>query len=322
MTADSAYGAPAGVLGGAGRHESHAQGAKGLINWSCPGPVTPEAISKVAASAAFPQASRALAANMLAVAAANRAFDNIFVDAGRYVGVMLAMHLHLAGELTMPRLKQIGERSGYLSAGRARDLVWLLQHLGFAAVESPALGSRAARICLTEPLMSAWKTHHAAALQAASLVEPGVLLVLSRFDEKAVSDAFAGLHAAGLLAATSATETPSPFERAFLHRHAGVHVTWMLIAESGEGFPPSTPLLVQRGAVARRFGVSPTHIRRMLEAAVAEGMGEVDAGGRFSLTEPARNYVSMLYAAQLAFLLAAAAATYARFAPPSERALD
>jgi hypothetical protein len=318
MTASGAERAQAGALEGAVPAERDPGDADGLISWSCAGSVTPEVFSKVAASPAFPQASRALAANMLVVAAADRALDNIFMDAGRYVGVMLAIHLHLAGELTLPRLKQLGERSGYLSAGRARDLLRLLQHLGFAAVQSPASGARAATIWLTDPLMNAWKAHHAAALQAASLVEPGVLLVLSRFEEKAVSDAFAGLHAGSLLAATGAADGPYPFERAFLHRHAGVHVSWMLIAESGEGFPPSTPILVQRGVVARRFGVSPTHIRRMLEAAVAEGMGEVDAGGRFSLTEPARSHVSMLYAAQLAFLLAAAAATYARFTPPSE----
>ena len=67
--------------------------------------IGPSAISRrigsssapVASHAAFPQAVRALASNMLALAERDHTLDGVFKDAGRYIAAMCAFHLHASG---------------------------------------------------------------------------------------------------------------------------------------------------------------------------------------------------------------------------------
>jgi hypothetical protein len=256
----------------------------------------------------FPEAARALAGRMLEAAERDRELADIFKDAGRYVAALWAVHLHLSGGLTLPRLKEVCDSSGLLSRGRARTLLQFLRHLGY--LDPASGGSGAARYVPTGPFLAAWTSHLRVALGAASLVEPAASLVLDRLHEPEVLESFARLHGGGLLQSARGKDQSAPYIRIFLHRLAGTQIVWILLSAGAETvFPPAEPVAVPVAATARRFGVSRIHVRRMLDDAAREGLVRLDPGGAVALTEPTGDYIRFLYAGQLVQLLAAAAGT-------------
>ena len=244
-----------------------------LARWSFDGAIPAEAYLHLIGDPNFPAAARALARNMLTAIQGDHALDAICKDAGRYLAAMWALHLHLSGGLTLPRLKAASEASGFLSSGRSRDMLRYLQHLRFIA--------------------------------------PAAHAVLARFDEPAVFEAFAHAHAESLFLASAGADQQHAYSRVFLHRHAGNQVAWTLLAAGDGEFPSSEPLAISYSATARRFGVSRTHVKRMLDDAAREGLlGPGGDGGGVVFTGEARGYVQFLYSAQLVHLLAAAARTF------------
>jgi hypothetical protein len=109
------------------------------------------------------------------------------------------------------------------------------------------------------------------------------------------------------------------FARVFLNRHAGTQIGWTLLVQRGDGaFPYSGPLEVCKAALARRFGVSLMHVKRLFAQAKREGLIRQDDEHQLFLTELARDQIRFLYAGQLVQLLMASARTLAAMAPPSE----
>jgi hypothetical protein len=131
----------------------------------------------------FPDASRALAAGMLALSASDHALGEIFKDAGRYVVAMCAFYLYADEGLTLPRLKAICSRSGLLSPGRARNLLQFLEHLRYVEPGARGRGGKATVYQPTPAFLAAWEQQLRVALEAARLVEPAVAGLLARLHE-------------------------------------------------------------------------------------------------------------------------------------------
>jgi hypothetical protein len=123
-----------------------------------------------------------------------------------------------------------------------------------------------------------------------------------------VFDAFARLQADGLRETSSGGyEMDTAYFRVFLHRHAGSQIIFLLLA-TNETFPPQGATPFSLAAASRRFGVSRIHIRRLLDAAEAEGLLRNDGEGNLTLEEAGRAEIEKSYRHQIAHLLAAAAA--------------
>ncbi len=289
-----------------------------LLRWDGGDVVLETAYAAMLANPLFDTAARALDRNMLDAPIGDQALDAIFKDAGRYVAAMWAICLHVSGGLTLPRLKRAGAESGFLSAGRARDLLNYLQHLDYIQVVAPAGASTPAVYEPTPTLLLAWRRHLSVALEAACVAEPAARTVLDRFDEPDVWMSFARAHGESLLAVSSGAGA-SPYERVFLHRLAGSQIVFTLIM-SGDGaeFPPQGPLPFSMSAAARRFGVSRAHVGRMFQDARNEGLVRQTPEGGLVLEEGTRAFLRYLYAAQLVHLLHAAARTF-RVLGPADR---
>ena len=281
-------------------------GSSGLSLWGGADANSRQALDAVMSDPNFAFAARALASNMLAVAANDKALDGIFKDAGRYVAALWALHLHVSGGLTLPRLKQICAASGFLSPGRARAMLLYLRYLGYVEL-LPACG-KPARYMPTARFLNAWRKHLCAALDAARIIEPGIDAVLGRMDEPNVFELFARMHAEGLLGTLGAMHHEDAYIRVFMNRHAGNQIVWMLFA-SAEAFPPRAPVAISIAETARRFGVSRIHVRRLLDEAKRENLLDFDSRGAVVFTEGACGYIRYLYAGQMAQLLVAAART-------------
>ena len=276
----------------------------GLLAWDSGGPLPEDSLNRALAHPRLGDASRALARNMLETAA-----DGIFKDAGRYVAAAWAAHLHGSGELTMSRLKEVSASSGYLSRGRARDLLHYLLHLGFIQVIEPAGAWTAARYALTDDFTVIWRNHLAAALRAVCIMEPAAGPLLDRIGEPAVFAAFARFQSSGLLELSTEVTQQDAYTRVFLHRHAGFQVIWTLLAAGDDDFPTREPIPISVAALARRFGVSRVHIKRMFDDAEQEGLIRWESPGVLRIEDALRATVRWYYAAQLLALLIAVART-------------
>ncbi len=281
-----------------------------LMLWDAGTGLGQDAYARLMADARFPRAARALARNMLAAAAANDALDGIFKDAGRYLAAMWAIHLHLSGGLTLPRLKQLCVASGFLSPGRARDLLRLLLHLEFIERLSGSGGRTPAHYAPTALFMAAWRSHLEAALGAARILEPAVDLVLDGLEAPAVLEALSRIHSGALLAAAGGVDQGGAYIRIFMHRHGGNQIAWTLLtAGEDEAFPPEVAATINISELARRFGVSRIHIKRLFDDAEREGLLRWQGKNQVALEPDTRVFVQYVYAGQLVQLLAAAAAT-------------
>ena len=160
-----------------------------------------------------------------------------------------------------------------------RDILNYLQHLKYIEVVSPASGSAPARYAPTAELLAVWFRHHRAALQAVSILEPAVGTLLSRLEERHVAETFSRISAQGLLAAVNHDDAniDTAFFQVFMHRLAGNHIAWtLLMAGDGEDFPTRELVPFSVGAVARRFGVSRNHVKRLMDDAVRERLLQYD----------------------------------------------
>jgi hypothetical protein len=280
-----------------------------LRSWNARGPAALEAASaRLANHPGFPDAARALAANMLAAGDKDKALRGIFKDAGRYIVAMLAIYLHLGGGLTLARLKDFCTMSGLVSPGRARALLLYLRYLGYVDLFPVHGPGKAVRYMPTAHFLVSWSLHLKAALDAVAHIEPAAAILRDRLDEPAMFDAFARLQADGLReTASGGYEMNTAFFRVFLHRHAGSQIIFLLLA-TNETFPPQGATPFSLAVTSRRFGVSRIHIRRLLNAAAAEGLLRSDGEGNVIFEEAGRVAIEKNYRDQLTHLLAAAAA--------------
>ena len=263
------------------------------------------AVSRVAAHPGFADASRALAAGMLALAASDRVLDAIFKDAGRYFAAMSGFALHEDGGLTLPRLKAVCARSGLLSAGRTRALVQFLEHFGY--LDRQPRPGHAALYIPTPAFRAAWDRQFVAALQAAQFIAPDVGMLLDPA-QLVVRQAYGRNHAEGMLAAMQAEPQVTSFLRVFLHPYAGSHLLWVLIASSSDPeFPPRQSGPVSIAGLARTCSVSRIQVARIFREAAAEGLAELGGDGFVRFHAAAREQLGFFYAIQLVQILAAAA---------------
>ena len=279
---------------------AHDKDIAALVAWDLPGSL-PQGVARVLEHPCGSAASRALARNMLDTKA-----DALFKDAGHYVAAAWATYLHGSGDLTLPRLKEAGVASGFLSTGRTRNLLAYLVRERFIELVEPASAATPARYALTHVFTSVWREHLGAALRAACVLEPAAALILDRLDQPQVFAAFAQAQSGGLLQASVDVAADHPYIRIFLHRRAGNQVIWALTADGDGDFPGNDAVQVSISALARRFHVSRTHIRRMFEDAAGEGLVSWD-GRAVLIEETAREFIRWYYAAQILALLIAAA---------------
>jgi hypothetical protein len=282
-----------------------------LMRWKT-GPAIPEAmLETVLAHPCLPTTVTALVAGMLDISARNRALDGIFKDTGRYVVALLVVHLHMQGELTLPKLKAHCTASGFLSPGRARALLSYLRYLNFISQPQDNAGRGPTRYAATDMLMSAWRDHLRAALEAVSILEPAARIIAERLDDPEIFGLFGRYHIEELLSAIPVDpRLDDSFVRVIMHRHAGTQLLWSLLAASDAVFPPEGPIPLSVAGTARRFGVSRIHLQRMLDDAARAGLIRRTEDGSIVL-EGVRAHLRYLYPAQLIKLLSACASTIA-----------
>jgi hypothetical protein len=264
-------------------------------------------LASLLSNARLPEAARVFATNMQALADSDAAFDAILKDIGRYLIAMCVIFLHLRGGVTVPRLKAMLSIRTYVSPGRARALLHFLCHLDCLTEVPPQTRRDPVRYVPTDRFMTAWHNHMRAVLEASRIIEPAVGRVLDRLDEPDVFTALCRNHTEFGFGEMRESHQELAFTRLFLHRFAGSQIFGHLLSVQGAGeapLPGAKPISV--ADLTNRHNVSAMHVRRLLDAAVSEGLLRYDDANGVVLEDAGRATARFVYATQIFVFIAAA----------------
>lgn len=293
------------------------------MRWDTGAEIAPESYARLRADPRYPEAVRTFASNMLAGGDADRFLDGILKDAGRNVAALCAVHLHLSGGLTLPRLKALCMSFGLVSPGRARALLLYLRYLGYVDLSAAQRRGAPAVYVPTARFLATWRTHLRAVLGSVRVLEPAVGLLLDRFDAPGVFETLAKMLCEVFLGGSLKNNTDTPYYRVFMHRNAGIQIVHaLLLANPDDVFPPVRPITLSLSATARRFKVSRIHVRRLFDAAQRDGLLRLTGDGTVMFEPAGREALDYVFAAQMICFLMAAGRTLQQMPflaePPAE----
>jgi hypothetical protein len=285
---------------------------EGVMRWGSGPEISSDIYTMLRAEPLYPKAIRRFASNMLAAGDSDLALDGILKDAGRNVAAMCAVYLHVSGGLTLPRLKALCTAFGLTSPGRARALLFYLRYLGYVSSAPPVPKGAPAVYPVAPKLLNTWGEHQRAVLDAAAVLEPEIALLIERFESPGVFETYAVLMVEGFLTTVPHFQQNMPYFRIFMHRHAGIQIVHFLLANAADdAFPPHEPIAYSISTLAQRFGVSRSHVRRMIEAAEREGMIQRCNDGAVVWAPAGREQLDYVFATQMTRFLFIAARTMA-----------
>ena len=267
-------------------------------------------LASLLSSPRLPEAVRVFTTRMQDLTDTDAAFDAILKDIGRYIIAMCVIYLHTRGGVTLPRLKAMLAVRSYLSPGRARALLHFLCHLGCLIEVRPPTRRDPVRYVPTDRFLTAWRNHMRATLTASRIIEPSVGRVLDRLDEPDVFTTFCRNHIEFGFGEMRESHQELAFTRLFMHRFAGSQIFGHLLSIQGAGdalLSDAKPISV--ADLAERHKVSSVHVRRLLDAAVGEGLLRYDDTNGIVLEDAGRATARFVYGVQIFVFIAAAEKT-------------
>ncbi len=239
--------------------------------------VTLDAVRELRASPGFPQAMAASMQAAIGLYQGGRLMNWIMSDRARALLGYLAFYLEVAqggpaaSGLTPTRLKQACAEAGLCSPGRAGAMLALMRASGYIALVSDPADRRVRRLVATEKLRDNLRRRLGAQLDVVATLIPDMqgassLLPRDAFERALVrwmGDQFVG----GFRLLTYAQDAAL-----FAEHNAGMMILFNLMLAAPEGsVPPRAPVATSIAGLARRFGVSRTHVLRVLRAAETAG---------------------------------------------------
>jgi DNA-binding MarR family transcriptional regulator len=239
------------------------------------GPSLPmaSAVAELRANPRFAQALRHTHEGLIGLYDGNRVLNALLNDRGRARMGFLALSLHWSRRvgdptsgLTVSRLKEICVAQKYCSAGRAEAMIALMRMFGYLEPAPNPHDRRLKVLVPTEKMIAI----HVARLRyqfegMAMLLEEGDLGLralgnpdfLPRFIRHLAQRNFAGLRVLD----------PTPELILFAERNSGMMVLFSLLLE-----PDDDTSKLSVSGLARRFGVSRVHVRKLLNDAARDGL--------------------------------------------------
>ena len=267
----------------------------------------PVAIARLLADPNFDRALRHSVTGPLAFSDANPAFYQHFLDHGSFFMGLLALYLHASGALTHRRLAALCGTSRLLSNGRASAILLNLWSKGFLRRAETRAADRTVRYTPTPRMMSTYRARLKIEVESAARIVPELAALLARWDEPGVFEQYmvvTGAYLAPLMASSQPALTPLEI---LGNCRAGFHVLFALIdgADRGGPIPACGESRLSVSALANRFRVARSHVRRILDMCRASGLLTRGAGDGTVTLLPAlqdvfRHYYAVVYLGVLA----------------------
>jgi hypothetical protein len=239
-----------------------------------------DTIAAIIAHPRFPEASRTIAAGLVALYQGERVVNLVMPHRVRYMISIFALHLHFASRpddpnsgLTASRLSKLCVERKICSAGRAEAMLAIMRDYDHLVPAPSEEDRRLRRLVPAEPLFEWHRKRCAHFFAAAAKVLPEDADPLAALDAPEFMPNFmrhlASSHVGGFQYVDHV-----PDIRLFYERNAGGPILMSIILSraSDDTFPPSLPVSISLSAIARDFWVSRAHVRGLVQDAVSAGL--------------------------------------------------
>jgi DNA-binding MarR family transcriptional regulator len=244
-------------------------------------------VAALRAHSRFPEAMRLFAEGIVAVFRGNRLINLLTSDRGRMLIGFLALYLNDDGApdgrgrgFSVTQMKAAAAEAGVASPGRTGAMLALMRATGYLTSASDVADRRRHVLLPTEQLRAAYRERWARIVRAMRPVLPEAAAVVELGNpefEAAYVRSSAGYFIGGMRLTELAPELDL-----LIDRNAGLVIMFdILVAADPAGrFPSLQPVAISISALARRFGVSRAHIRKLLHDAEAAGFIDRSADGQ------------------------------------------
>lgn len=218
-----------------------------------------------------------------------RAVHRLNRDLGHYLLAILAIHVHVAGGLSLGRLQELCVETGLCSRDRAIALFLLLRTMRFIH-PLPRRGDQRVRwFAPTPALMVAFRARMAGDLAAAVMIRPEAQAALDRIDEEALFNSFMRTFGEGVIAAARVHQPRDPSLEMFSGAAGGMMMLYeiMLTGEEGDLMPPRGRVRISVNALSRTCRISRAQVLKLLRRAEAVDFLRRDARGGSGMLQPA-----------------------------------
>jgi hypothetical protein len=234
-------------------------------------------VARVRAHPNFPQACRQACLSGIRLYNGNRLVNLLLGDRGRSAISFFCLYLHALRDprdarsgLTLTRLKAICADQNVASPGRIEAFAVLMRVLGFLQ-KSPGDNDRRVRQLIpTERLRATHRDRWFGLIDAMARMTPEVTQLRHDFADPDFERAFLRRSGDQYLAGFRPLSDPKA-RTLFGERNAGVMIAFSLMTAGGDDFPPRRPVALSISALARQYGVSRVHVRKLLRDAAEAG---------------------------------------------------
>jgi AraC-like DNA-binding protein len=221
----------------------------------------------------------------------NRLLNTVVNDRGRLLIGLYAVYFHLLTwpndartGLTMSRMVALCSEQKFCSPGRAKAILMLMRMFGYLAPASGEADRRLRRLVPTERLMALHRERNRRIFGATAVVMPECAEAFAAQSHPDFTALFVHRYCEQLLAGFRFIDVV-PDLQLFIERNGGTMVLCSLLLAGGadESFPPISPVTISASALSRRFGVSRSHVRRLLQDAERQELLQRLEGDRIRL---------------------------------------
>lgn len=247
------------------------------------------AIAEMRAHPRFAEGMRQSVALSLAMFDSDSALRPAMKNTNAAMGAFFALYLAESGGLTLARIQRLCVDLGMMSPGRAVAMLarWrLLRHVELAA-DQPDRRKRFYTPTASMRWMLLRQLHKDVA--ALAVIEPEAQAVADRFATPEIARKFVIRFGEWLIELMRQYDELRGAADLFPEHQAGLLVlnALLLSGEPGDVFPPAGSVRYSIAGLARRFGVSRPHVRKLLRDAERRGILRLGGDEGTCLLEPA-----------------------------------
>jgi DNA-binding MarR family transcriptional regulator len=258
--------------------------------------IVDSSLDEMIAQPRFAQACLHCVRGVLAERAANPALARAVMDSARTLSGLLVLVMDASGGVTLSALQALCAELGIASPGRAAAMMTHLRRIGYIKPDPDPTDRRTRRFIASANMLNAFQTFIRNELSAIALIEPAAQQVADRLTEPEIYKPYCRQMGVGLFRLVS---TPRTASTVFSERNGGIVILYNLAisGEEGDVYPPRGPVRVSVASLARKSGVSRSHVLRLLRDAENLGLLRRSADdGICFLEEPLRIALSRLHA--------------------------